>query len=590
MPTRELPKSRVSIYVCYHKEASLLMSEILKPIQVGSSCAPKQIRGILKDSWGENISDKNPNYCELTALYWAYKNDLCSDFIGLFHYRRHLDFSLTGDFSLDRYGNEVFSQVSTTYRLKCGLYDEQIYKVVSDYDLVTTLPWDVKNVGSKTNWDHYASSNPKLHIEDYERALAIVREYFPEYDQDINEYNNSDKGYYTNIFVMSRCLFLDYCNFLFKVLFLLESELPISNYDKQESRVFGYISEWLLGVYITHLKRLGKHKIKELPRTFINEQKLPLFTKEMVLCSATDENYVLPLCVAITSICLNNPSFSINYFVIVENLPESGRSKLYDLEKKFKNLHLFCIEYNLPDDLVNCLKETIAHSHLTLTAYARLFIGELLPNFIDRVIYLDCDIVCQKRLDDLWATDLDGKCLGGVIDILVKENTNRLHLQRYVNSGVLVIDLKQWREKMYSKKITEYLNAYYKNVLFHDQDAINVVLQNEIVYVDKKWNAQTSSYQLSWLDGWNSLAKTANVIHFVSDLKPWIKGNGNPCEAVFQKYYSNYIGQSRSFYVNNMATIVVQVRRVFREIVDKVFPFGSKRRNTVKKLYRWIRG
>ena len=97
----------VKIFIAYHKDAQRIKSDILTPIHVGHAIAPEivknQLQDMIGDDTGDNISYKNLNYCELTALYWAWKN--CdADYIGFMHYRRHLSFNLNTKFKENRWG------------------------------------------------------------------------------------------------------------------------------------------------------------------------------------------------------------------------------------------------------------------------------------------------------------------------------------------------------------------------------------------------------------------------------------------------------------------------------------------------------
>ena len=83
----------ISLYTAYHKTAPLLASASVRPIHVGAARAKAPLAGMIGDDTGQNISDQNREYCELTALYWAWKNDTEATHIGLMHYRRVLDFA-----------------------------------------------------------------------------------------------------------------------------------------------------------------------------------------------------------------------------------------------------------------------------------------------------------------------------------------------------------------------------------------------------------------------------------------------------------------------------------------------------------------
>ncbi len=135
--------SGVKILVVCHKNTALLKSKILLPIQVGTALGKEKLENMLADDTGENISEKNPMYCELTAQYWAWKN-LEADYYGFFHYRRYLNFS-DRKYKEDRWGNVREDALSEAMKKKYALSDDKIETLVRDYDLIIS---EEKNVVS----------------------------------------------------------------------------------------------------------------------------------------------------------------------------------------------------------------------------------------------------------------------------------------------------------------------------------------------------------------------------------------------------------------------------------------------------------
>ncbi|MEE1030453.1 MAG: DUF4422 domain-containing protein, partial [Alphaproteobacteria bacterium] len=173
--------NNIKIFLSYHKPSTLLKNEIFTPIHVGRALQTKRsdfnnkwlTENLIGDDEGENISNKNPNFCELTAQYWAWKNLPKSiKYVGFMHYRRHLNFTNT-KFPINMWGLNERKELDSDYIKYFGLNTENVKKVVSKYDIVTVEKWDVTNAGTKNNYDHYASSDPKLHIKDYDLALDI---------------------------------------------------------------------------------------------------------------------------------------------------------------------------------------------------------------------------------------------------------------------------------------------------------------------------------------------------------------------------------------------------------------------------------
>ena len=126
--------SNIKILIACHKDTALLDSKILIPIQVGAAGSARRFEQMLSDDTGDQISAKNPMYCELTAQYWAWKN-LEADYYGFFHYRRYLSFS-EQKYREDRWGNVREDTFSDAIKEKYGLSDKQIEKVVTSYDLL----------------------------------------------------------------------------------------------------------------------------------------------------------------------------------------------------------------------------------------------------------------------------------------------------------------------------------------------------------------------------------------------------------------------------------------------------------------------
>ena len=163
-------KPKIKILIAYHKPSSLLKSEIFEPIFVGSELKNDDwlLNNAVADNKGNNISNKNESFCELTAQYWAWKNCDC-DYIGFMHYRRHLNFS-DKIYDENVWGLIEDEVLNKNYIKKYSLEAQNIKNLVEKYDIVTVKPWNVQNAGSKNNYDHYKNSDKKLKIKDYDKA------------------------------------------------------------------------------------------------------------------------------------------------------------------------------------------------------------------------------------------------------------------------------------------------------------------------------------------------------------------------------------------------------------------------------------
>lgn len=234
--------SDIKILVATHKEYRMPEDDMYLPIQVGSAVNKVDL-GILKDNSGDNISSKNPNYCELTALYWAWKN-LDGDYTGLSHYRRHFVSKKSGD----KWGNIA----SKSY----------IESKLSKSDIILPKP---RNYYIETNYSQYVHAH---HAIDLDITRSIIEEKYPEYLKAYDTSMKSTKGHRFNMFVMKNEFFKEYMEWMFDILFELEKRLDISAYNSNDKRVFGFVSERLLDVWIM----TKGYSFLELPVAFMEKE------------------------------------------------------------------------------------------------------------------------------------------------------------------------------------------------------------------------------------------------------------------------------------------------------------------------------
>lgn len=233
------------VYVISHKEYKMPQDKIYCPLQVGKGA---QITGYLRDDSGENIALKNPNYCELTGQYWAWKNRK-TDVKGLVHYRR------------------LFTNGKNPYGSKESKYDKLLDEatlgtLLKQYDLI--LP-KKRNYYIESLWSHYEHSH---NIEGLEVTREVIAEKNPDYLPAFDQVMKRKKAHMFNMMIAKSEIFDAYSAWLFDILFEVEKRVDISDYSQSEARIFGYISELLLDVWI----EVNQPKYCELPVAFIEGQ------------------------------------------------------------------------------------------------------------------------------------------------------------------------------------------------------------------------------------------------------------------------------------------------------------------------------
>ncbi len=221
-------KGRVRIYIASHKLVPFPQNPAYQPIIIGplSHVVPPTV---VTDATGENISIKNPSYCELTALYWAWKNDTLKDYIGLVHYRR--------------YFRTMHPQEPLT--LDSVLQEEEILDILKDHDIIVPEPFKSLH---HTMGEFYRLNHCP---EDLEAARRIIGQCHPDYLEAFDAIMERQGIYGCNMFITRREVFCDYMQWLFDILFRVEKEVGgFMHREPYQRRAPGFLAERLMNVYI----------------------------------------------------------------------------------------------------------------------------------------------------------------------------------------------------------------------------------------------------------------------------------------------------------------------------------------------------
>lgn len=215
----------IKILVAAHKNYVMPQDQNLYlPIFVGKDLHPNVNHTFQGDNTGDNISVKNAHYNELTAIYWAWRN-LDADAIGLVHYRRYLSLHKQKDLT------SVLDQAQTESLLK-------------DHDII--LP-KKRNYYIESNYSHYVHAH---HAEPLDLTRKIIEQDYSMYLNAFDEVMQRKSAHMFNMFIMKQQPFDEYCQWLFDILAKVEQNLDISDYNQYEARVYGFISERLLDVWL----------------------------------------------------------------------------------------------------------------------------------------------------------------------------------------------------------------------------------------------------------------------------------------------------------------------------------------------------
>ncbi len=211
-----------------------------------------------------------------------------------------------------------------------------------------------------------------------------------------------------------------------------------------------------------------------------------------------DRKYVPHCAVTLVSLFENNPKEAFTVHVVAQDLAANDRDILTALSGKYGNE----VRYYVPDArMLEGFTIRATHNRLSLTTYYRCFLSVLLPEDIDRVLYLDCDTVVLGDITPLWRTPLDDHTGVAAVEDTGCKDLRRYEILQYpaedsyFNSGVLLVNLAYWREHRIAQACTDYYRAYPERIIFNDQDLLNSVLHQHKTLVGLQWNVQDGFYR-----------------------------------------------------------------------------------------------
>tara|TARA_B100000963_G_scaffold361865_1_gene400406 strand:- start:3541 stop:4323 length:783 start_codon:yes stop_codon:yes gene_type:complete len=248
----------MSVFIVSHKIFNIFLKNPYKIIFVGENALKlsQEVEGSLTDrSFKNNISVKNKFYSELSALY-VLRYFKYLDYIGLVHYgRRFLNFDLSGTIFIVKLLYKILPlKIFEIFIYFFELNDNNIKKILINYDII--LP--KKICLGQSIYDHYS----KYHYEnDIKLTLKTIKKMYPDYYETAAYCFNQEYLYPFNMFISNKDIFEKYYNWIFSLLFEIESSIDLDKRSSYQKRAMGFISERLLTVYVIY----NKLRIKELP-------------------------------------------------------------------------------------------------------------------------------------------------------------------------------------------------------------------------------------------------------------------------------------------------------------------------------------
>ena len=251
-----------------------------------------------------------------------------------------------------------------------------------------------------------------------------------------------------------------------------------------------------------------------------------------ILC-ATDDNYATYCGVMLTSLFENNHDREVEVYIMVSaELQEVNRNKIDSLSKKYGGkINWVVVKDSIFEEYPIQGEDK---KYLSLLTYYRMYAADLLPAYVSKVLYLDCDTIVNRPIGELFDMNWDGYAVGAIPDMCTEwqEYYDRLGYDKskgYFNAGVLMMNLDYWRKNNICQECINFLTSHYKILLNNDQDMLNVVTCNCKKNLPISYNFQIQLRYPYFYSTFNNAMKqevagtnNPHIIHYAAELKPWM--------------------------------------------------------------------
>lgn len=298
-----------------------------------------------------------------------------------------------------------------------------------------------------------------------------------------------------------------------------------------------------------------------------------------------DNNFVMQTGVAITSICVNNKNENINFYLIGFGLTKESEMSLDSIVSKYYHkIYFYSVDSRL---LENCpINVSGQNAMVSIATYLKLFIVSILPGNIDKILYLDGDLIVRHSLINLWNFDVSTVPLAAVRDAVSGDIRlyNRLYYYDssygYINTGVALFNLKYWRDQNIQKICIDYMLKYPNRLIWKEQDLINSVLVGRIKFLPFCYNVQPHIFfeesalflRREFFEEIESAIQDPVILHYVAYPKPWLR----ECDLFYQSEWTKYQDMTEWAGLRKQhmkGWIVYSLKKIFRRFGMRSIPY-----------------
>lgn len=319
------------------------------------------------------------------------------------------------------------------------------------------------------------------------------------------------------------------------------------------------------------------------------------FVDTVNIVLATDNNYAPHCAATMASILKNSDSKTkIQFFILDGGINDISKSKI----EKLKQLKDFSITYY---DMLkyDWSKFPLNRKYISIATYYRLLIAELLPKEVKKIIYLDCDIIVPANIREFWDYDIEKYSAGAIEDITGIKEAKKLGFikNKYFNAGVLLLNVEKLRNQNFFKTCMNYFCENQKIITLQDQDILNGVWQDDVLFLPLNWNVNTRVYSrnnskehhlYTEEDEWNA-RYFPKIIHYSDKFKPWTRQCMHALKEEYYKYLklTDFKKERRSYLFNKLISNIFAIQTNFDVYQIKLFnmPIYFVEKGAIKNIY-----
>ena len=605
----------LKIFAAHHFGRAVIDSALFFPVRGGAVFDKSINRSYIQgDDTGDNISEKNYSYCELTVQYWAWKNAEL-DYYGFCHYRRYFSFNLPEKQMPDLEGNVRFDYFDENVLSQIICEPAEVISKMNGSPFALTTPIDYHNFGVKDIYEQFITS----HNNDIDILMNVIKDLYPEYYDSAMEFVKGQTFFPCNMFIMKKALFFRYCQWLFPILQECEKRIDFSGYNIDEYRIIGFLAERCLGIFYTHIKKNENIEAAIFHRIFIKNPYAcikinPHFEDQITIATASNNFYVPYMAVMIQGLLENSSAEKYGIYILHTDITLENQKKIKTMSSDFPNVFICFCDIS-PDVADFPFKVSEITKHISKETFYRTLLHKIFSNFT-KVLYLDADMVIQADVAELFRTNLNNNLIGACLDVdfvgMYYSNIeargyadNILKLRqpvKYFQAGVLLFNIERFREKFTDFHLANL--ALTANYRWGDQDVLNVCCHENVLYLDPQWNVMVQhkydrigiirKCPLHIYQQYMKSRDTPKIIHYAGEQKPWddpemdfaerfwAAARRTPFyEVLLHRMINPYTHASKGQKENHKHAAQSEAKK----ILSFFFPSGSRRRRILKRIF-----